>query len=74
MSRREVRLLMTINYRNRNLRPKTFYAKIVRGRDGTFTLKRVNVLRRKNQYQTKIQKTDARDFVRAVREQGIQVP
>ena len=62
-----------IDYNNKNLRPKTFYAKIERDRNGEFTVKRVNVLERTNQYAKGLRRVDARDFTRAIRKNGIQV-
>ena len=62
-----------IDYTNKNLRPKTFFAKIERDRNGEFTVKRVNVLERSNQYSRSIRRVDARDFTRAVRSNGLQV-
>jgi hypothetical protein len=62
-----------IDYNNKNLRPKTFFAKIERDRNGEFTVKRVNVLERTNQYAKDIRRVDARDFTRAIRKNGLQV-
>jgi hypothetical protein len=62
-----------IDYNNKNLRPKTFFAKIERDRNGEFTVKRVNVLERTNQYSKDIRRVDARDFTRAIRKNGLQV-
>jgi len=62
-----------IDYTNKNLRPKTFFAKIERDRNGEFTVKRVNVLERSNQYARSIRRVDARDFTRAIRQNGLQV-
>jgi len=62
-----------IDYTNKNLRPKTFFAKIERDRNGEFTVKRVNVLERSNQYARSIRRIDARDFTRAIRQNGLQV-
>jgi hypothetical protein len=62
-----------IDYTNKNLRPKTFFAKIERNRNGEFTVKRVNVLERSNQYSRNIRRIDARDFTRAIRQNGLQV-
>lgn len=62
-----------IDYSNKNLRPKTFFAKIERNRNGEFTVKRVNVLECTNQYSRDIRRVDARDFTRAIRKSGLQV-
>lgn len=62
-----------IDYNNKNLRPKTFYAKIERDRNGEFTVKKVNVLDRTNQHAKNLRRVDARDFTRAIRKNGIQV-
>jgi len=62
-----------IDYNNKNLRSKTFFAKIERDRNGEFTVKRVNVLERTNQYSKDIRRVDARDFTRAIRKNGLQV-
>ena len=62
-----------IDYNNKNLRPKTFFAKIERDRNGEFTVKRVNVLERTNQYSKDLRRVDARDFTRAIRKNGLQV-
>jgi hypothetical protein len=62
-----------IDYNNKNLRPKTFYAKIERDRNGEFTVKKVNVLDRTNQHAKNLRRVDARDFTRAIRKSGIQV-
>ena len=53
---------MNIDYSNKDLRPKTFFAKIERSRSGTFTVKRVKVLEQANQHARSIRRTDARDF------------
>jgi hypothetical protein len=62
-----------IDYTNKNLRPKTFFAKIERSRNGEFTVKRVNVLECSNQHARSIRRVDARDFTRAIRKSGLQV-
>ncbi len=62
-----------IDYTNKNLRPKTFFAKIERNRSGEFTVKRVNVLECSNQHSRSIRRVDARDFTRAIRKNGLQV-
>lgn len=61
---------MAIDYTNKDLRPKTFFAKIERSRNGTFTVKRVKVLEQSNQHARSIRRTDARDFTRAVNRAG----
>ena len=61
---------MEIDYNNKDLRPKTFFAKIERSRNGTFTVKRVKVLEQSNQFARTIRRTDARDFTRAVNRAG----
>jgi hypothetical protein len=62
-----------IDYSNKNLRPKTFFAKIERNRNGEFTVKRVNMLEQSNQYARSLRRVDARDFTRAIRKNGITV-
>lgn len=62
-----------IDYTSRNLRPKTFYAKFVRNRNGSFELSRVNVIEASNQYATRIRRADKRDFTRALRNNEIVV-
>ena len=64
---------MSINYSNKDLRPKTFYVKIERSRSGEFTVKRARVLEQKNQHATTIRRVDARDLTRAIRMSGLQV-
>jgi len=61
---------MNIDYSNKDLRPKTFFAKIERSRNGEFTVKRVKVLEQANQHARSIRRTDARDFTRAVNRAG----
>jgi hypothetical protein len=55
-----------MNYNTRNVRPKTFYAKFTRNRNGSFELERVNVLEVQNQYSQRIRRADKRDFTRAL--------
>lgn len=62
-----------IDYTNKDLRPKTFYVKIERSRNGQFTVKRARVLERANQYANRIRRVDARDLTRAIRKNGLQV-
>jgi len=62
-----------IDYNNRNLRAKTFYAKFTRNRNGSFELARVNVLDVRNQYAQRIRRADKRDFTRALRNNDIVV-
>jgi len=59
-----------IDYSNKDLRAKTFFAKIERSRSGKFTVKRVKVLEQANQHARTIRRTDARDFTRAVNRAG----
>ena len=59
-----------IDYTNKDLRAKTFFAKIERSRSGNFTVKRVRVLEQANQHARSIRRTDARDFTRAVNRAG----
>lgn len=59
-----------INYNSSDLRPKTFFAKIERSRNGEFTVKRVKVLNQKNQYARSISRVDAREFTRALNRAG----
>ena len=62
-----------INYNNTNLRPKTFFVKMERNRDGSFTVKRAKVLEKTNQFERSIRQIDARDFTRAIRSNEITV-
>ena len=62
-----------INYDNTNLRPKTFFVKMERNRDGSFTVKRARVLNRANQFKRSVQQIDARDFTRAIKNNAITV-
>ena len=55
-----------MNYNTRNVRPKTFYAKFTRNRNGSFELERVNVLEVQNPYSQRIRRADKRDFTRAL--------
>lgn len=61
---------MSIDYTNKDLRPKTFFAKIERSRGGSFTVKRVKVLEQSNQFARSIRRVDARDFTRAINRAG----
>jgi len=65
--------LMTIDYNNKDLKPKTFFVKIERSRSGQFTVKRAKVLEQVNQYGRSIRRVDARDLTRAIRRNGLQV-
>jgi hypothetical protein len=62
-----------IDYTNKNLRPKTFFVKMERNRDGSFTVKRAKVLEQTNQYTRTIKRVDARDFTRAICTNNISV-
>ena len=62
-----------IDYTNKNLRPKTFFVKMERNRDGSFTVKRAKVLEQANQYSRTIRRVDARDLTRALRTNDITV-
>jgi hypothetical protein len=62
-----------IDYTSRNLRPKTFFAKIERNRSGNFTVTRVRVLEQANQHARSFRRVDARDFTRALRNADINV-
>lgn len=62
-----------IDYKNKDLRPKTFFVKIERSRNGTFTVKRAKVLEQSNQHSRRIRRVDARDLTRAIRQNGLQV-
>lgn len=64
---------MQIDYTNKDLRPKTFYVKIERSRNGSFTVKRARVLEQRNQYSSTIRRVDARNLTRAIRRQGLEV-
>lgn len=59
-----------IDYNNRDLRPKTFFVKIERSRNGQFTVKRAKVLEQANQYARSIRRVDARDLTRAINRTG----
>ena len=62
-----------IDYTNNNLRPKTFYVKMERNRDGSFTVKRANLLEKTNQFARTLKRVDARDFTSAIRNNPITV-
>jgi hypothetical protein len=62
-----------INYNSTDLRPKTFFVKMVRERNGSFTVKRAKVLEQTNQYKRTIKQVDARDLGRALRRSEITV-
>lgn len=62
-----------IDYTNKDLRPKTFFVKIERSRNGQFTVKRAKVLEQANQYARTIRRVDARDLTRAIRRAGLNV-
>lgn len=62
-----------IDYNNTNLRPKTFFVKMERNRDGSFTVKRAKVLNRANQFKRTVKQIDARDFTRAIKNNTITV-
>jgi len=64
---------MTIDYSNKDLRPKTFFVKIERDRSGNFTVKRAKVLEQVNQFSRSVRRVDARDLTRAIRKSGLQV-
>jgi carbamoylphosphate synthase small subunit len=64
---------MSIDYTSKDIRPKTFYVKMERARNGEFTVKRARVLEQKNQFATTIRRVDARDLTRAIRKNGLQV-
>lgn len=59
-----------INYNSRDLRPKTFFVKIERSRNGQFTVKRAKVLEQSNQFARSIRRVDARDLTRAINRTG----
>jgi len=59
-----------INYNSRDLKPKTFFVKIERSRNGQFTVKRAKVLEQANQYARSIRRVDARDLTRAINRTG----
>ena len=69
----ERRIEQKMNYNSRNVRPKTYYAKFTRNRNGSFELERVNVLEVQNQYTQRIRRADKRDFTRALRNNEIVV-
>jgi hypothetical protein len=62
-----------INYNSTDLRPKTFFVKMVRERNGSFTVKRAKVLEQTNQYKRTIKQVDARDFRKALANNNITV-
>ena len=62
-----------IDYNNTNLRPKTFFVKMVRERNGSYTVKRAKVLEQTNQYARGIRQIDARDFTRSLKNNDITV-
>jgi len=59
-----------IDYNSRDLKPKTFFVKIERSRNGQFTVKRAKVLEQANQYARSIRRVDARDLTRAINRTG----
>ena len=59
-----------INYNSRDLRPKTFFVKIERSRNGQFTVKRAKLLEQSNQFARNIRRVDARDLTRAINRTG----
>jgi len=59
-----------INYNSRDLRPKTFFVKIERSRNGQFTVKRAKLLEQSNQFARSIRRVDARDLTRAINRTG----
>jgi hypothetical protein len=59
-----------INYNSRDLKPKTFFVKIERNRNGQFTVKRAKVLEQANQFARSIRRVDARDLTRAINRTG----
>jgi len=62
-----------MDYNNTDLRPKTFYVQIERNRNGSFTVKRANILEKANQYARTLRRIDARNFTRALRNSEITV-
>jgi len=59
-----------INYNSTDLKPKTFFVKIERSRNGQFTVKRAKVLEQANQHARSIRRVDARDLTRAINRTG----
>ena len=59
-----------INYNSRDLKPKTFFVKIERSRNGQFTVKRAKVLEQANPFARSIRRVDARDLTRAINRTG----
>jgi len=59
-----------IDYNSRDLRPKTFFVKIERSRNGQFTVKRAKLLEQSNQFARSIRRVDARDLTRAINRTG----
>lgn len=59
-----------IDYNSRDLQPKTFFVKIERSRNGSFTVKRAKILEQKNQFARSIRRVDARDLTRAINRTG----
>ena len=59
-----------INYNSTDLKPKTFFVKIERSRNGQFTVKRAKVLEQANQFARSIRRVDARDLTRAINRTG----
>ena len=62
--------IQMINYNSRDLKPKTFFVKIERSRNGQFTVKRAKVLEQANQFARSIRRVDARDLTRAINRTG----
>jgi len=63
-------IMSDINYNSRDLRPKTFFVKIERSRNGQFTVKRAKLLEQSNQFARSIRRVDARDLTRAINRTG----
>jgi len=63
-------IMSNINYNSRDLRPKTFFVKIERSRNGQFTVKRAKLLEQSNQFARSIRRVDARDLTRAINRTG----
>ena len=62
-----------IDYTNKNLRPKTFFVKMERNRDGSFTVKRAKVLEKTDKFERSIKQIDCRDFTAAIKRNPITV-
>lgn len=55
-----------MNYDSTSMRPKTIYVTFERQRNGKFLVKRVNLLKKSNQFSQKVERINKEDFARAI--------